>query len=140
MRLVEDMVTAATSLAPTTEMDYPSKQSQGGWFDFFFAHEPTVTESINETLLMVSENATLDREELSTQIVDIISTVLVPETSTVHPEFLCVKDEWTEPDFPRYACSGSKITSWIATVFLLSMIIFGIVSKFAKYCSFINAT
>ncbi|TPP58001.1 hypothetical protein FGIG_08806 [Fasciola gigantica] len=116
------------------ESNYATTQYQGGWLDFFFPQNPVIkTEPINETFLPVTENVTLDGEELTTQLVDLFSTVLVPETSTAHPEFLCVKDEWTEPDFPRYACSGSKITSWIATVFLISMIIFGVVKCLATH-------
>ncbi|CAH8531593.1 unnamed protein product [Dicrocoelium dendriticum] len=66
--------------------------------------------------------ATLTEAITSTQ-----SAILGSSTSFSQPAAKCVKEELSEPDFPRYACEGSKITSWIAAVFLLSMITFGII-------------
>ncbi|CAL8091363.1 unnamed protein product [Calicophoron daubneyi] len=62
-----------------------------------------------------------------TGLVNYLSTATTKRTSKYVAEFACVKAELTEPDFPRYACSGSKITSWIASTFLMSMIVFGVV-------------
>lgn len=55
------------------------------------------------------------------------SIILVSTTTHGQPIGKCVKGELSEPDFPRYACEGNKVTSWIAAVFLLAMIAFGIV-------------
>ncbi|KAF6776281.1 hypothetical protein AHF37_04087 [Paragonimus kellicotti] len=59
---------------------------------------------------------------MSTSQAPVVATTIFADIASQ-----CVRDEWTEPDFPRYACKGSKITSWIAAVFLLSMIIFGVI-------------
>ncbi|TNN18029.1 hypothetical protein EWB00_010696 [Schistosoma japonicum] len=94
----------------------------------------TFNQSLTETLLVndTYTQTTVNYYNIVTSNVkdalSTLTTLSVHHDHTVgYSEFACVRSELSEPDFQLYACSGSKITSWIASVFLITMSIFGII-------------
>ncbi|VDQ12150.1 unnamed protein product [Trichobilharzia regenti] len=98
----------------------------------------TSTSSMEESISMnITEGFSAESfyKAVTSSVRDIINTITTlplhhDHITTPHSEFACVGSELSEPDFQLYACSGSKITSWIASVFLICMSIFGIISKY----------
>ncbi|XP_018650378.1 LOW QUALITY PROTEIN: hypothetical protein Smp_161210 [Schistosoma mansoni] len=90
----------------------------------------SLTESIptNDTYMITTESY---YNIVTSSLKDTLSTLTTlsihHDHTTVYSEFACVRSELSEPDFQLYACSGSKITSWIASIFLVTMSIFGII-------------
>ncbi|CAH8531256.1 unnamed protein product [Schistosoma rodhaini] len=90
----------------------------------------SLTESIptNDTYMITTESY---YNIVTSSLKDTFSTLTTlsihHDHTTVYSEFACVRSELSEPDFQLYACSGSKITSWIASIFLVTMSIFGII-------------
>ncbi|CAH8485869.1 unnamed protein product [Schistosoma turkestanicum] len=94
----------------------------------------TFNQSLTETI-HINHTYTLTTETyyniVTSSVQDTIDTFTTlfnhHDHTTPYYEFACVRSELSEPDFQLYACSGSKITSWIASIFLITMSIFGII-------------
>ncbi|CAH8498096.1 unnamed protein product [Heterobilharzia americana] len=93
----------------------------------------SVLSTMESISLNITQAVTTERyyNTVTSSVRDILSTLttqsLHHDHITVHSEFACVGSELSEPDFQLYACSGSKITAWIASIFLISMSVFGII-------------
>lgn len=102
----------------------------------------TFNQSLTESSIHINDTYILTTEKyyniVTSSLLDTLSTLTTlsihhHDHTTIHSEFACVRSELSEPDFQLYACSGSKITSWIASIFLVTMSIFGIISKYFYY-------
>ncbi|CAH8496972.1 unnamed protein product [Schistosoma intercalatum] len=96
----------------------------------------TFNQSLTESSIHINDTYILTTEKyyniVTSNLLDTLSTLTTlsihhHDHTTIHSEFACVRSELSEPDFQLYACSGSKITSWIASIFLVTMSIFGII-------------
>uniref|UniRef100_A0A0X3Q4E9 Uncharacterized protein n=1 Tax=Schistocephalus solidus TaxID=70667 RepID=A0A0X3Q4E9_SCHSO len=77
---------------------------------------------------LVESNDTLTTEKMPNQTLLLeVTTTIRPSRPPPHP---CLTDiDEGEPEFQRYVCVGNVVVSYFATVFLLTLILFGVIKN-----------
>ncbi|VDN09528.1 unnamed protein product [Dibothriocephalus latus] len=81
---------------------------------------------VNDTLVELNETLQTETSPNQTLVIEVTTTVK-PGRPPPHP---CLADiDEGEPEFQRYICVGNVVVSYFATIFLLTLILFGVSNR-----------